>query len=65
VKLAYLRDKFKKAPKSVCTSTVVVSPDPMSPTPSTFLAMKIPENIEKEPDKPEAADADIQMEYSD
>lgn len=27
--------------------------------------MKIPENIEKEPDEPEAADADIQMEYSD
>jgi len=26
--------------------------------------MKIPENIEKEPDEPEAADADIQMEYS-
>jgi len=27
--------------------------------------MKIPENIEKEPDEPEAADANIQMEYSD
>jgi hypothetical protein len=36
----------------------------MSPTPSTSLAIKIPENIEKEHDKPEAADADIQMEYS-
>ena len=40
----------------------MVTPDPMSPTPSTSLAMKIPENIEKEPDELEAADADIQME---
>jgi len=65
VKQVDLRDKFKKAPRSVCTSTVVVSPDPMSPTPSTALAMKIPENIEKEPDEPEAAGADIQIKYSD
>jgi len=27
--------------------------------------MKIPENIDKEPEEPEAADADTQMEYSD
>ena len=37
----------------------------MSPTSSTALAMKIPENIEKKPDEPEAAGADIQLEYSD
>jgi len=65
VKQAHLRVKFKKAPQNVCTSTVVVSPDPMSPTSSTALAMKIPENIEKKPDEPEAAGADIQLEYSD
>jgi hypothetical protein len=35
MKQADLRDMFKKGSKSVCTSTVVVSPDPLSPTPSS------------------------------
>jgi len=53
------------ASKSVCTSTVVVSPDLLSPTPSTSLAVKSPENTEEYPDDPEPATAgDIQMEYS-
>jgi hypothetical protein len=34
-KQADLRDVFIKAPKCFCTSTVVVSPDPLSPAPST------------------------------
>jgi hypothetical protein len=46
VKLADLWDKFKKASKTVCTSPIVVSTDPLSPTPSTFLAMKTPEYTE-------------------
>ena len=53
------------ASKSVCTSTVVVSPDLFSPTPSTSLAVKSQENTEEYPDDPEPATAgDIQMEYS-
>ena len=35
----------KKASNSICTSTVVVSPDPLSPTPWTSSAMKTPENL--------------------
>jgi hypothetical protein len=46
MKLADLWDKFKKASKRVCTSTIVVSTDPLSPTPSTFLAVKTPEHTE-------------------
>jgi hypothetical protein len=49
VKQADLRDMFKKASKHVCTSTIVVSPDPLSPTPSTTSAMKTPENTEEDP----------------
>jgi hypothetical protein len=49
MKQAYLRDMFKKVSKSVCISTVVVSPDPLSPTPSTSSAMKTPENREEDP----------------
>jgi hypothetical protein len=48
----------------LCTSTVLESPDPLSPTPSTYLAMKTPEKTE-DPDEPEPADEGyIQMEYS-
>jgi hypothetical protein len=65
MKQADLKDMFKKASRSVCTSTTVVSPDPLSPTPSTSSATKIPEHTEEDPDDPELADAgDIQMEYS-
>jgi hypothetical protein len=35
---------------------VVVHPDPLSPIPSTALAMKTPVNIEEGPDDPEPAD---------
>jgi hypothetical protein len=31
---------FKKASKSVCTSTIVPYPDSLSPTPSTSLAVE-------------------------
>jgi hypothetical protein len=55
----------QKAYKSICTSTVVVSCDHLSLTPSTFPAMKTPQNTEEDPDDPEPADkGDIQMEYS-
>jgi hypothetical protein len=46
---------FKKASKSACISTIVVSPKPLPPTPST--------NTEEDPDESEPADGDIQMEY--
>jgi hypothetical protein len=56
---------FKKASKSVCTSTLVVSPDPSSPTPWISSTMKMPENEEQDPEDPESAEeGDIQMEYS-
>jgi hypothetical protein len=62
VKQADLRDMFKKATKSGCTSTVLVSPDPLSPTLSPSSAMMTPENTEEDPDDPEPADeGDIQM----
>jgi hypothetical protein len=44
VKQADLRDMFKKASKRVCTPTIVVSPNPSSPTPSAYSAMLTPEN---------------------
>jgi hypothetical protein len=49
---------FKKASKSVCTSTLVASPDPSSPTPSTFRAMKTPEDTYEYHDDPKLADGD-------
>jgi len=45
-----LRDMFIKATKSVCTSATEAPPDPLSPTPSTSLTMKTPENTEEDPD---------------
>jgi hypothetical protein len=38
------------------TSTVVISPDLLSPTPLTSSAMKTPENTEEESDDPAPAD---------
>jgi hypothetical protein len=38
-----LRDIFRKASNNVCTSTVAVSPDPLSPAPSNSSAMKTQE----------------------
>jgi len=65
VKLADLRDKFKKASKIVQTSSVVVCPDHLSPTPSTSSAVRTPENTEWDPDDLKPADeGDIQTEYS-
>ena len=46
------RDIFKKNSKNVSTSTVVVSPDPLCPTP-TSSAIKPPANTAEEPDDPE------------
>jgi len=46
MKLTDLWDKFKKASKRVRTLTIVVSPDPLSPTPSTCSAMKTSEHTE-------------------
>jgi hypothetical protein len=40
--------------KSVCTSRIVVFPDPLSRTPSVSSAMKTAENTEAEPNDVEA-----------
>jgi hypothetical protein len=62
---ADLSDMFKKASDSVCTWTIVISPHFWLLTPSTFSAIKTPENIEEDPDDPEQADGeDTQMEFS-
>jgi len=52
---ADLRDTFKMASKNVCTSTIVVSPDPLSPAPSYFSATKTTEKTDEDPDDPEPA----------
>ena len=64
MKQANLKDLLKKSSRTACTSNVVVSPDPFSPTPLTSSTMKTSENAEGDPDDPEQADGDIQMEYS-
>jgi hypothetical protein len=65
MKLTDLRDFVKKTSKSVWTLTVVVFPDPLSPTSSTSSAVKTPENTEEDPDDAEPADeGDIQIAYS-
>jgi hypothetical protein len=53
---------FNKASTSICTSNIVVSPDPLSPTPIS-LAMKTPENMEEDPDDSEPADIDISFAF--
>ena len=56
---------FKKASKSVCTSTVAVSPDHWSPTPSISSTLNTPENTQEDPEVPGPTDEeDNQMEYS-
>jgi hypothetical protein len=56
---------FKQASQKCLYITVVVPPDSTSPTPSTFSAMKTPENTQEELEYPEpVAEGDIQMEYS-
>jgi len=43
----------------------MVSPNPLSPTPSTSAVMMTPKNTDKVPHTPEPADeGDIQIEYS-
>jgi hypothetical protein len=55
---------FQKAFKGACTSTVLLSPDPLSPTPSTSSTMKTPDNTEDDTEGPEPAEeGQIQMEY--
>jgi hypothetical protein len=53
---------FKKASKSVCTSNIVVSAEPLSSAPSTTVPMKTPDNTEEDPTQ--ADERDTQMEYS-
>lgn len=56
---------LKKTIKGVCTSTVVVCPDPLFPTPLPLKNMKIPENTEEDSYDPKlAGEGDIQMKYS-
>ena len=65
MKWANIREMITKASKSVCTSTVVVYPNNLSPIPSTSTAIKIPGNTEEDPDDPEATIVeDSQMEYN-
>ena len=60
MKVAYIRDKFKKVYKSVCTSAIVVSS-----IPSTSSAMKPTKNtLEGHGDSEPADEGYVQMEYS-
>jgi len=56
MKQADIRDIFKKASKSVCTLTVVVSSDPWSLASSASSPVKTPENTEEDPHDPEQVD---------
>jgi hypothetical protein len=65
VKQVYLKDMFTKVSRSVCTSTIVLSLDPLSPTPSTSSVMKPAEYAEEDLDDPHTADeGDNQTEYA-
>ena len=64
MKQADLSNMSKNASKSVCTSILMVSADLLYPIPLISSAMKTPENAEEDPDAPEQADGDNQMEYS-
>jgi hypothetical protein len=65
MKHADLRDMFKKASSSVCSSNILVSHNSLSFTPLTSLALKTPENTEENLDETKSADeGDIQMECS-
>jgi len=55
---------FKQTSRSVDTSSTVVSPDPLSSTPSTLPTMKTLENTQEDYDDPPQADGDIQTEYT-
>jgi len=60
MKKADLRNRFKKASKSVHTSTVLVYPDPLYTTP-TYSPVQTPE---KDADDPKPAYGYIQLQYS-
>jgi len=51
-----------KVYKSACTSTHVVPPNVLYPTP-TSSNIKTPKNTQQEPEDPESADGDIETEY--
>jgi hypothetical protein len=52
---------FRQASRNVCTSTVVVLPDPFFPT-AMLKNMKTPENTVEDPYYPKrAGEGDIQM----
>ena len=55
---------FKKASNSVCTSTIVLSPDLLSPTSSSSSALKTPENTEDPDDREPVDEGDTHIEYS-
>jgi len=60
---AYFNDMFQKAYEGVCTSTGVVSPDPLSPIPSSSSDMKTPEQTKDDLTGPEkGGNGDIQNE---
>jgi hypothetical protein len=62
-KQADITDVFRKASKSVCSLTVVVSSDAWSPASSTSSPVKTPENTEEDPRDPEQVDeGDIPVE---
>jgi hypothetical protein len=67
MKQADLGNMFKKASKSICTSIIVISPDPVSPSPSASMVetKQAPETYMGTLNVPEpAAKGDTQMEYS-
>jgi hypothetical protein len=65
VKQIDLRNEVKKVSKSFCISAVMVPPDPLDHTLSTYSATETSENIEENSDDHEpAAEEYIQMEYS-
>jgi hypothetical protein len=60
---AYFNNILKKAHEGVCTSTSLVSPDPLSPIPSTSSDMKTPEQTEDDLTGPDLrVNGDIQNE---
>jgi hypothetical protein len=51
-----IKDIFKMASTSVYTSTTVLSPDTLLPTPSTSSGMKTPENTQEDSHDRQLAD---------
>jgi hypothetical protein len=65
MKQADLRDMFKKASRSVCSSSTVVSHNSLSLIPLMSSGLKTPENTEENPAELKSADVgDIQLERS-